>query len=90
MSATERESIRRAFSSTPVLPLRTLVGTGGITAQSVFRTVLDGFLHINWWEPLTLNSRISSVPVGPQRWPTPPGVTGTLMSARRSDGTVRP
>jgi hypothetical protein len=89
MSATESENIRRAFSSIPVLPLRTLVGAGGITAQSVLRTVLDGLLHINWWEPLTLDSRISCLPIGPQIWPTPPGTTTTLISARRPDGTMR-
>ncbi len=89
VSATERESIRRAFSSTPVLPLRSLVGAGRIRVQSVLRTVLDGLLHINWWEPLTLNSRIGSLPIGPQIWPTPPGITGTPVSARRPDGTMR-
>lgn len=90
LGATERESIRRAFCSTPVLPLRMLVGAGGITAQSVLRMVLDGLLHINWWEPLTLNSRIGSLPIGPQIWPTPPVIRGTLSSVRRPDGTMRP
>lgn len=88
VTPTEREKIRRAFSYSPALPLRTFIDTGGIAVQSVLRTVLDGSLHINWWEPLTLESAISTMPVGPQVWPTPPRHT-LLTGARRSDVAMR-
>ncbi len=80
-----QETIRRAFSSTPVLPLRTFAGGRGIAVQNVLRMVLDGSLHVNWWEPLTLDSAISSEPVGPQVWPIPPSLDG----ARWSDVALR-
>jgi len=66
------ERIRRAFSSTPELLLRTFSETPGIAVQSVLRLVLDGTLHIDWWEPLDLESRVSSTPIGRQVWPFPP------------------
>jgi hypothetical protein len=81
----EREKVRRAFSYSPALPLRTFVGAEGIATQSVLRMVLDGTLHVNWWEPLTLDSTISCAPFGPQVWPTPPRLT----RARRSDVAMR-
>ena len=56
----EQESIRRVFSSFPELRLRTFCETTEeITVQGVLRVVLDGTLHINWWEPLTLDSKVS-------------------------------
>jgi hypothetical protein len=68
----ERERLRRVFSSTPELHLRTLAATLHAPVQSVLRLVLDGTLHINWWEPLGLDSQVSIAPIGPQVWPTPP------------------
>jgi hypothetical protein len=69
--APDYEGIRRTFSMTPELPLRTFC-KHPTTVQNVLRLILDGKLHIDWWEPLTLDSRISSMPIGPQIWPIPP------------------
>lgn len=69
--AVEREKIRRAFSTTPEVRLHTFRETPGITMQSVLRLVLDGTLHIDWWEPLNLDSYVSITPLGPQVWPCP-------------------
>jgi len=65
------ERIRHAFSSTSVLCLRTFCETP-LVVQHVLRLVLDGKLHIDWWEPLGLDSRISTSPIGRQVWPYPP------------------
>jgi hypothetical protein len=70
--AAEGEGIRRTFSLTPELRLRTLSETP-IAVQNVLRLVLDGKLHIDWWESLGLDSRISTSPIGRQVWPFPPG-----------------
>jgi hypothetical protein len=43
----------------------------GMTVPSVLRLVLDGTLHIDWWEPFGLHSRVSVTPIGPQVWPFP-------------------
>jgi hypothetical protein len=69
--APDNEVIRRAFSSVPELPLRTF-SEHPTAVQKVFRLVLEGKLHINWWEPISLDSRISRTPIGPQIWPFPP------------------
>ena len=74
-SATERETIRRVFCSTPKLPLRELCKISNVSVQSVLRLVLAGALHIDWWEPLGLDSRVSIAPVGRQIWPCPPEET---------------
>jgi len=65
----DRERVRRAFSSVSELPLRTLCQAAGATVPSVLRLVLDGALHIDWWAPLGLESRVSITPVGRQSWP---------------------
>jgi hypothetical protein len=76
LAASEHERIRRIFSSTPELRLRTFCETP-MTVQRVLRLVLDGKLHIDWWEPLGLDSRVSASPIGHQVWPFPPsGTTG--------------
>jgi hypothetical protein len=67
--AAEHERIRRAFSATPDVRLRAFLESPGITLQSVLRLVLEGALHINWWEPLMLDSRVSTTPIGRQVWP---------------------
>jgi hypothetical protein len=69
--AVEREKIRRTFSTTAELRLDTFRETPGITLQGVLRLVLDGTLHIDWWEPLTPASLVSIIPIGRQVWPCP-------------------
>jgi len=71
--ASEREKIRQAFSSTPELTLRTVSETSGMTVPAVLRLVLDGVLHIDWWNPLGLDSTVSHLPIGRQTWPVPIG-----------------
>ena len=68
----EHERLRRVFSSTPELRLSALSETFKASVQTVLRLVLDGTLHINWWEPLGLDSKVSIVPIGPEIWPAPP------------------
>jgi len=65
------EGIRRTFSITSEVPLHRFSEQPAL-AQGVLRLVLDGKLHIDWWEPLSLDSRISSKPIGHQTWPFPP------------------
>lgn len=72
VSNVEREHIRRAFSLTPEIHLRAFNETPSIAVQSVLLMVLEGALHIDWWEPLTLDSRVSVTPIGRQVWPCPP------------------
>ena len=55
------------------LSLRAVSETPGMTAAAVLRLVLDGILHIDWWEPLRLDSRVSGTPIGRQIWPVPLG-----------------
>jgi hypothetical protein len=69
--AVEDEGIRRTFSLTPELSLRAFCETP-MAVQNVLRLVLDGKLHIDWWQPLGLDSRISTFPIGRQVWPFPP------------------
>jgi len=71
--AAERERIRRAFSSTTELPLQKLCEISGVPVQSVLRLVLDGAIHIDWWEALRLESSVSVFPVGRQIWPCTSG-----------------
>ena len=75
VSPAECERIRRAFSSMPELRLGAFPETSGMTVQGVLRLVLDGTLHIDWWQPLGLGSRVSIVPIGRQVWPSPPRVS---------------
>jgi hypothetical protein len=65
------EVIRHAFSLMPELPLRRFC-EHPTAVQSVLRLVLDGKLHIDWWEPLDLDSKIGRAPIGRQVWPFPP------------------
>jgi hypothetical protein len=67
--AVEYETIRRAFSSTAELPLRKFYKTPGMTVPGVLRLVLDGVLHLDWWEPVGLDSAVSINPIGRQVWP---------------------
>lgn len=67
----EHERIRRAFASPSELTVRTLSETPGMTVPGVLRLVLDGTLHIDWWEPLCLDSKVSITPIGRRVWPLP-------------------
>ena len=67
--AAERERIRRLFSTTAEICLQTF---REINPQSTLRQVLDGTLFIDWWRPLTLDSRVSIAPIGRQVWPVSP------------------
>lgn len=77
VSAAHAEAIRRTFSLSQELPLRTFC-EHPVGVQSVLRMVLDGKLHIDWWEPLSLDSRISNMPIGRQIWPFPPSAIRNL------------
>ena len=70
--STERERIRRVYSAVPECRVQELCEVSDASIQSVLRLVLEGTLHIDWWEPLTLDSRVSRVPIGHQVWPCAP------------------
>jgi hypothetical protein len=72
--ASDRERARRMFYLTPQLCLRQF-REAAVSVQSVLRLVLDGRLHIDWWEPLGLDSEIGISPMGRQVWPFPPSET---------------
>lgn len=63
-----REGIRRIFSAAPQVPLGAFAERP-MMIQSVLRLVLDGTLHIDWWQPLRLESKISTSPIGRREWP---------------------
>jgi hypothetical protein len=71
VSPAEHERIRRAFASELELSVREFSETQGMTVPGVLRLVLDGTLHIDWWEPLCLDSKVSITPIGRQVWPFP-------------------
>ncbi|MHB8656201.1 MAG: Tn7 transposase TnsA N-terminal domain-containing protein [Terriglobia bacterium] len=77
---TEHERVRRAFSSAPEFHLRTLCATSDTAIQTVLRLVLGGTLHIDWWEPLGLDSKVSITPIGRQEWPCPPATLSQIHS----------
>jgi hypothetical protein len=89
VSAMERERIRRVFSATPDIRLRDFTETYSIAIQSVLRLVLEGVLHIDWWEPLTLGSRVNVTPIGRQVWPCPPYLPEEASSPQ-TDSPVSP
>ena len=66
----ENESIRQLFCGTRDFRLGSLRNTPGITVQSVLRLVLDGTLHLDWWQPLSWDSVVSTVPIGHQLFPS--------------------
>ena len=72
VSVAERERIRQIFSLERELRLHMLSEIPGITIPSVLRLVLDGTLHIDWWEPLDLQCTVSLASIGCQVWPTRP------------------
>lgn len=76
----EHERLRRAFSSAPEFHLRTLCAISNTAIQTVLRFVLGGTLHIDWWEPLGLDSKVSIAPIGRQIWPCPPATLSQTNS----------
>jgi hypothetical protein len=78
--ATEHKRLRRAFSSAPEFPLRTLCAVSSTAIQTVLRLVLGGTLHIDWWEPLGPDSKVSITPIGRQIWPCPPAILSQTNS----------
>ena len=86
VSDLERERVRRALLTHSNLSLYTLSKISGAPLQSVLRLILDGTLHIDWWERLTRISRISRFPIGPQVWPYPPASTNCV---RETSGTAQ-
>jgi hypothetical protein len=70
----EREAIRRMFSLRPQLYLHQF-NENAVSVQNVLRLVLEGRLHIDWWEPLGLDSKIGVSPMGRVVWPFPPSET---------------
>jgi len=69
VSPPDRERVRRTLSSTHEFTLRTLCETSGAAVPIVLRLVIEGTLHIDWWEPLGLDSKVSIMPIGRQTWP---------------------
>jgi hypothetical protein len=53
------------------MTLRALCETSGTTVPTVFRLVIEGAVHIDWWQPLGLESKVGITPVGRQSWPSP-------------------
>lgn len=79
----ERERLLRAFVSTPEIELRSLCEVTKVPVQSVLRLVMDGAVHIDWWKPVCLNSRVGVAPIGRQEWPAPPSVARSLTEEIR-------
>ena len=44
------------------MTLRTLCETSGTAVPSIFRLVIEQKLHVDWWEPLGLESKMSITP----------------------------
>jgi len=78
-STLERERIRRTLAEHQKLTISALARISGASIQSTLRLVLDGTLHINWWEQLTRTSQISSFPIGQQTWPCPPSLLSRAL-----------
>jgi hypothetical protein len=74
VGAAEHERIRRAFCTVPETTLRTLCQASVTSIQTVLHLVLEGTLHIDWWEPLGLDSKVSIRPIGRAVWPCPPSL----------------
>jgi TnsA endonuclease-like protein len=65
----ERERIRAAFSSTRELRLDALALLSTTAVQSALHLVLCGTLYLDWWAPLSFQSKVSITPIGRQVWP---------------------
>jgi hypothetical protein len=70
--AREKESIRQLFCGTRDCRLGALRNKPGMTVQSILRLILDGTLHIDWWQRLGWDSMVSAVPIGCQLFPSRP------------------
>lgn len=82
VSPPDRERVRRAFSSTAELNLQTLSETSETSVPCVLRLVIEGALHIDWWEPLGMKSKVGIAPIGRQTWPCLPAA---IVEAPRED-----
>lgn len=67
----DKESLLRAFVSGAEIQLRSLCEATKVPAQRVLRLVMEGAVHIDWWEPVCLSSMVSITPIGRQEWPAP-------------------
>jgi len=45
--------------------------------------------HVNWWEPVTLDSEVSCTPTGPQVWPFPQQGRAAAELRRERDVAIR-
>lgn len=51
-------SVAAPFCTVPEITLRTLCQASETSIQTVLHLVLEGTLHIDWWEPLGLDSSL--------------------------------
>jgi hypothetical protein len=84
VSPPNRERVRRSFCSTAGFSLRTLSESSGTAVPCVLRLVIEGALHIDWWKPLGMESKVGIAPIGRQIWPClPEGTAETLREDAR-------
>jgi hypothetical protein len=88
--STESERIRRVYSAVPEWRVQELCKLSDASIQSVLRLVFEGTLHIDWWEPLTLDSRVSRVPIGRQVWPCAPVLPRSAIREVQMSYALRP
>jgi hypothetical protein len=69
VTRSDHEFVRRQFSLQPEISLAALDRLSPTALHVALRLILDGILYINWWAPLTWQSKVSIVPVGQQVWP---------------------
>lgn len=86
VSALDREAVRRALGPAPETDLRTLCETSATAVPYLLRLVIEGAIHINWWEPLSMESKVSNAPIGPQVWPCLPDA---IAATPHGDGRCR-
>jgi hypothetical protein len=82
VSPRDRERVRRAFSSATEFNLRTLSESSETAIPCVLRLVIEGALHIDWWESLRIESKVGIGPIGRQIWPC---LLATIVEAPRED-----
>lgn len=67
VSPVERENIRRLFRRLQSASLREL---GDDLGRVALRLVIDGTLHLDWWQCLSRDSVVSVAPIGRQEFPS--------------------
>jgi hypothetical protein len=82
ISNPDRERVRRALCSMAEFNLQTLSETSRTSVPCVLRLVIEGKLHIDWWKPLGMKSKVGIAPIGRQIWPCLPA---TIVEAPRED-----